>query len=557
MARKLILAPALPFILLPGASFALELGEIRSQSGLNESFVGEIDLLDVTPEALESLEVRLASDEELRQAGVERLPFLAALELRVQVSPNGRPVIRVTSQEPVREPFLDFLVEVTGPDGRLVKEYTVLLDPPANEAQKGPASETREPGFKGDAAVAEVAALGQDLLRVREEVEGSRRETQELRERIQELEARLDDIRAALGARVGQPAEAPSSAVPDLTPSADGATGSPPSEKARESASRISFWQASPWNAVPKSALGLAVAGLLLLLLLVAMILRRRGREAEPPADEGDSADQDLPSRAEEHDFIPVMSRADGEAYAVPDGTKASLPATMPCGGLEDREEAADEADSLSEADVYIAYGQYGEAAALLGGAIAKTPGRLDLRLKLAEVHFGAGNLAGLREIVSDLQRAAPDRIKPEQWQRLKAMARDLEAGEGEAAPPSFPVGSAPESAQDLESALDFVPADSPAGALGAGEAGGAQGAELKESGLDWVPAAEAPTKGLASHGPMESVPWDPLADKIDLARAYQERGDADAARFVLQEVLRDGSEAHQTEARDILGRLR
>ncbi|MEA3274129.1 MAG: FimV/HubP family polar landmark protein [Pseudomonadota bacterium] len=130
MFRKLILASAVSLVLLPDVAGALGLGGIRAQSALNEPFAGEIDLLDVKLDQLDTVKAVLAAESEFRKAGAERPHFLSTLRFKAQVSPRGQPVIRVTSPHPIREPYLDFLVEVNWPKGRLVKEYTVLLDPP-------------------------------------------------------------------------------------------------------------------------------------------------------------------------------------------------------------------------------------------------------------------------------------------------------------------------------------------------------------------------------------------------------------------------------------------
>ncbi|MFU1923740.1 FimV family protein, partial [Klebsiella pneumoniae] len=69
------------------------------------------------------------SPEEFSKAGVDRLYYLTDLKFTPVVKPNGKSVIRVTSSKPVQEPYLNFLVEVARPNGRIVREFTVLLDP--------------------------------------------------------------------------------------------------------------------------------------------------------------------------------------------------------------------------------------------------------------------------------------------------------------------------------------------------------------------------------------------------------------------------------------------
>jgi len=115
---------------------ALGLGGLRVQSALNQPFVGEITLLDVKSSELDTVKAQIASAEEFAKAGSERYHYLSGLRFTPQVSPRGETVIRVSSREPIREPYMDFLMEVTWPKGRLVKGYTVLLDPPVTDGRR-------------------------------------------------------------------------------------------------------------------------------------------------------------------------------------------------------------------------------------------------------------------------------------------------------------------------------------------------------------------------------------------------------------------------------------
>nr|WP_242476832.1 FimV/HubP family polar landmark protein [Halochromatium glycolicum] len=110
---------------------ALGVGEMRTQSALNQPFYGEIRLFDVDENGLDNVKASLASRSAFEQAGIERPHSLTRLQFRPMIGPGGEPIIQVVTREPVREPYLDMLVEVVWPDGRLLKEYAVLLDPPA------------------------------------------------------------------------------------------------------------------------------------------------------------------------------------------------------------------------------------------------------------------------------------------------------------------------------------------------------------------------------------------------------------------------------------------
>ncbi|MEH6457155.1 MAG: FimV/HubP family polar landmark protein, partial [Cocleimonas sp.] len=115
---------------IPTASNALSLGDIESKSSLNQPFQGRITLLQTNPAEVKSLRVRVASPEVFNRVGIDRPAFLNSIQFRTTVQ-NGRPVILVSSNKPINEPFLNFLLEVSWPNGQLLKEYTVLLDPPA------------------------------------------------------------------------------------------------------------------------------------------------------------------------------------------------------------------------------------------------------------------------------------------------------------------------------------------------------------------------------------------------------------------------------------------
>ncbi len=114
----------------PSLAHALGLGDIRLSSALNQPLDAEIDLLNATPEELAGLKANLASRETFARYGLDYPNFLSSVALGRGKSANGRDVLKVTSAETMTEPFVSLLVEVNWGRGRLVREYTVLLDPP-------------------------------------------------------------------------------------------------------------------------------------------------------------------------------------------------------------------------------------------------------------------------------------------------------------------------------------------------------------------------------------------------------------------------------------------
>lgn len=144
--RRVLLMSAL---LSPTALQALGLGEIRLNSALNQPFDAEIELVSAAAEDLAALRASLASNDTFARYGLDRPSYLSEFSFRVVRGADGRDVLRVTSPKPVTEPFVTLLVEANWPRGRLLREYTVLLDPPVF----APAAEAPEPAVATPRAV--------------------------------------------------------------------------------------------------------------------------------------------------------------------------------------------------------------------------------------------------------------------------------------------------------------------------------------------------------------------------------------------------------------------
>ena len=140
-ASKLLGALVAGALFLPNIGFTLGLGEIEVNSALNQKLKADIELLSTTPEDTENIIVKLASRKEFLRAGLDRPYLLNDLRFKTEMI-DGVPHIIVTSGSPIREPFLNFLVEVDWPNGHLLREYTILLDPPAFMTQSAGAVST-------------------------------------------------------------------------------------------------------------------------------------------------------------------------------------------------------------------------------------------------------------------------------------------------------------------------------------------------------------------------------------------------------------------------------
>ena len=141
-ARFALTAVALAAACLWGShAAALGLGRLAVQSALGESLKAEIDITSMTPEEASSLKLRVAPPEAYRAAGVEYNAALASAQVQVVRRPDGRQVLRVTSDRAVLEPFVDVIIEASWASGRLVREYTMLFDPPVTRQAAAPATE--------------------------------------------------------------------------------------------------------------------------------------------------------------------------------------------------------------------------------------------------------------------------------------------------------------------------------------------------------------------------------------------------------------------------------
>jgi pilus assembly protein FimV len=122
------LSAAVVSALLLSNAYAAGLGKLTVMSSLGQPLRAEIELTSVSKDEVGSLVAKLASSEAFRQANIEFNPTLLSLRFTVEQR-AGRQLIRISSSQPVNEPFVDMLLELAGPGGRLVREYTFLLDP--------------------------------------------------------------------------------------------------------------------------------------------------------------------------------------------------------------------------------------------------------------------------------------------------------------------------------------------------------------------------------------------------------------------------------------------
>lgn len=155
--RKLVLACGFASLALSNYASALGLGEVKLKSTLNQPLSAEIQLLDTRDLSADQILISLASPADFERNGVERLYFYTEFQFEVALDNPGGPVVRVTTRNPVREPYLNFLIEARWTAGRYMREYTVLMDLPTYDEAAPAAVQAPQAAPKANAPAAKVS----------------------------------------------------------------------------------------------------------------------------------------------------------------------------------------------------------------------------------------------------------------------------------------------------------------------------------------------------------------------------------------------------------------
>ena len=143
--RNLTKTLAVVSLLAPASGHSLGIGDIKLHSALNQNLDAEVSLVVSAGENASDIKVNLATHDKFDVAGVPWTSFLSSIKFSTVVGAKGSVLIKISSKEVVKEPFLDFLLEVSWPKGSLYREFTVLLDPPAVYNPGPPLTESYEP----------------------------------------------------------------------------------------------------------------------------------------------------------------------------------------------------------------------------------------------------------------------------------------------------------------------------------------------------------------------------------------------------------------------------
>ncbi len=153
--RKLALAVALALAAGSPLTHAAGLGRLTVQSALGQPLKAEVEITSLSKEEANSLSVRLAPVDAFKQAGLEYNAALGNVRFAIDRRPDGRALVRITSTQPLNEPFVDLLLELNWATGKFVREYTFLLDPPELKLARESTSDSAQSSTQS-AAVAPV-----------------------------------------------------------------------------------------------------------------------------------------------------------------------------------------------------------------------------------------------------------------------------------------------------------------------------------------------------------------------------------------------------------------
>lgn len=553
-------------------SMALGLGEITVHSALNQPFKADIALVDVGTLTQNDLSASLASADEFGRAGVERVFFLNDLRF-TPILRGKRQMIRVTSRKPVSEPFLNFLVQLEQPNGRLLREYTVLIDPPGSPGIV-PATDEPDPPAQssGFPAVEPATAKPQAAQGKREAAPASPPSATTpvndgLAEQLaasvllnQQLQKTVDEQNARLQAQEAQIADGRKQ-VSDLQTRLAQLQQPPPAPVAPPIASPPALAPA----AEPEGGVNWPLlAGLLLALgALGALFVQRRRQQAEQTGEP-----LTLLPQGPEPDADPVDAAAPVTANVTPD------PREEPGAG-----------DVLEAVGIYLAYGRLGEAAGLLRDALQKEPERIDLGLQLLEVYGRQGDSAAYDQQEGRLrERGVEDRqLQEARGRHAKLVSTAALAPVVALAPDGGSVPTAPEDDFELnlgelsmDANWDLEASKETSVPPVADENVSLSDLQVLPEGFDLGELASKDDVELEWFSEPDAQPLDddflnefddsqrPLmgepaagSEKLEQAQTCIDDGDIDSAIALLTELLKEGDEPLKQTARTLLAGIR
>lgn len=552
---------------------ALGLGNARVVSKLNQPLNIELELLATNPKELLNMAPALASPDDFERAGIDRPNYLNAVQFKVETQ-GGKSFVRLTTKEAIKEPMVNLLVELTWSQGRILKDYTVLLDPPEFAKKEVPQTQ-----IQTQAKPAENTHNSSALFDAFEE----KMPTISANKQVRQAEAQQKELNQALQARLGkieqqltmiaeqkQQVEQAKTALKEennnlhdlvqlkqkeiealkearVEPVA-AATPAPTPNKPLQQRSELSnFAKAQilepvedPSHTAPSPSAPWLLLGLILTILMSGVIgLRELFKRKElafpfdvnlPTFSLGKNTDKS-PLKAGGQAFSPLTNYqpnqqafqgAVSEIKAAEEKQEGQLKGTTSDAPKQPVSDVV--LPTLDDAEIYITFSKFKMAEEIISKILNHDPNHIKARFKLIDILFAQERLSEIDEQFTLLPPNASKEY-PDEFRVYHERIKNLQWAK--------------------------VPQDAP----GSPEEQTKPDNNLLEPSVEFIENFAPPTADLVGEPP--AVDLDPalFQTKLDFAKVYIDMNDMESARDLLNEVIQSGPEALKAEAEALLAK--
>ena len=481
--RNLTTTLAVISLMTPAIGYSLGIGDIKLHSALNQNLDAEIALVVLADEKSSDIKVNLAPPDKFDEAGVPWTSFLSKIKFETKIGTNGSVIIRLSSREAVKEPFLDLLLEVSWPKGSLYREFTMLLDPPSSYKQatvpaltnaksynpetavvpqhqllqkqqtkawknrfvpapiKAVSAKTNIPDNQltlvapTEAGVAEnlIIAPENEQVTDRKKVVNATSKTNDkeivnnaspvndaLQDKVAELEKQLAVLQNQFQAKqVVQP-----EAVQTTTSRQTGTVNSVIQQKPVQPDVKPTIQtESEATSSLNTYYLWIGGVGAGTLSLLVWLWWRKRKLD-ERSDIQNLFASSGISKATESKSFFSTSLEKDSTKNADEDG-KGTFFNELTISDFDAFDTDQSEIDPISEADVYLAYGRYQQAEELMRDVINDQPDRDECKLKLLEIFYSNANNHAFESYANELAKAGK-KDDVEFWAKVSEMGSQI-----------------------------------------------------------------------------------------------------------------------------------
>lgn len=581
----------------PVVANALGLGNARIISKLNEPLNIELEILAPNPKELQGILPNLASVQDFEDAGLDRPNFLNTLEFKVE-SQAGKPIIRLTTKEPVKEPVVNLLVELNSAQGRMLKDYIVLLDPPeltkntqlsnspskpiqkqlvqraenndnenfdAFNQQSISVTNVAKPLIQQDAKQQELSQSLQTRLGKIEkqlnDLESEKAQSEQAKQALEEENGNLHDLVEAKQKEITQLKEnqtiqhQPLAALPSGTPK----TLQQRSELSHFSKAQIlAPTEENLQNTMPSGSTPWLLLGLVLTIMLSAIIglrefLKRRDItlpfEVNLPAfafdtktNVGTKKTENPPSAFNNNKQVNQEAFQNAVSLIQAAEQKQQMQVVTQSAPIESASSPIKTVDtatpvdmpSIEDAEIYITFSKFKMAEDILVKILNYDPDNIKARLKLIDLFFAQGKVDEAKEQFNFL----PANFSTNYVQEYQAYQERLNPQQSES-----------ESESNSEMASDNVSTDQSEKEI----------VSEAESSPEFIQEFPQASENASTSVNAPSVELDPtiFQTKLDFAKVYIDMNDIESARDLLNEVLQSNFDNLKAEAQELLDKTK